>query len=64
MLTQICSKFICPNCDKNIDGIDCEDYKSYCVDKIVDYFKEHEIVRINASTFEFRKRTEPIKDIM
>ena len=54
--TEICSKFICPNCDKNIDDIDCEDDKSYCVDKIVNYFKEHEIVRINASTFEFRKR--------
>ena len=54
--TEICDRFICPNCDKNIDGVDCEDDKSYCVDKLVDYFKEHEIVRINASTFEFRKR--------
>lgn len=53
---EICSRFICSNCTKNIDGIDCEDDRMYCVDKLVDYFKEHEIVRVDAATFEFRKR--------
>lgn len=61
---EICNRFICPNCTDNTDCIDCDYDKRYCVDKLVDYFKEHEIVRVNASTFEFRKRTEPIKDII
>lgn len=60
---EICNRFICPNCTDNTDCIDCDYDKLYCVDKLVDYFKEHEIVRVNASTFEFRKRTEPIEDI-
>lgn len=62
--TEICLKFICPNCEDNTNCIDCNYDKRYCVDKLVDYFKEHEIVRVNAITFEFRKRNEPIKDIM
>lgn len=53
--TEICDRFICPNCTYRVD-YECTQDKSYCVDKLFDYFKEHELVRTDASTFEFRKR--------
>lgn len=41
---EVCQKFICPDCpkwDKEID--DCEDEELFCIDKMDEFFKTHEL---------------------
>lgn len=43
---EVCQRFICPDCskwDKEYEG--CIDDKSYCIDKMDEFFKTHELYK-------------------
>lgn len=43
---EVCQCFICPDCSKydNETG-ECEDDVTYCIDKMAEFFKSHELYR-------------------
>lgn len=41
---EVCQRFICPDCPKwNKEYEECEDDESYCIDKMDEFFKTHEL---------------------
>lgn len=43
---DICREFVCPGCEKwNGDFRECEIDESYCIDKMNEFFKTHELYR-------------------
>lgn len=43
---DVCGEFICPDCPKwNKEFEDCDDDLSYCIDRMDEFFKTHELYR-------------------
>ena len=43
---EVCRCFICPDCPRwNGEYMECEDDESYCLDKMTEFFKSHELYR-------------------
>ena len=43
---DVCGEFICPDCPKwNKEYGECEDDLSYCIDRMDEFFKTHELYR-------------------
>lgn len=41
---EVCREFICPDCPKwDKEYLDCNDDEAYCIDKMDDFFKTHEL---------------------
>jgi hypothetical protein len=45
--SEVCQTFICPGCpNHNGDSGGCKEGKSFCIDRMDDFFKTHELYRI------------------
>ena len=42
---DICREFICPDCENWKEESGCERDESYCIDKMDEFFKDHELYR-------------------
>lgn len=41
---EVCQQFICPDCPKwNKEYADCDDDETFCIDRMDDFFKVHEL---------------------
>ena len=49
---EVCQRFICPDCPKwNKECEDCEDDEPYCIGRMDDFFKTHELYRESRKSY-------------
>ena len=49
---EVCQRFICPDCQKwNREYEECEDDESYCIDKMDEFFKTHEMYKAGRKAY-------------
>lgn len=49
---EVCCRFICPDCENwNDEFHDCELDKSYCIDRMDEFFKTHELYRAERKSY-------------
>lgn len=49
---DVCGEFICPNCENwNDEFHDCELDESYCIDRMDEFFKTHELYRAERNSY-------------
>ena len=49
---DVCGEFICPDCPKwNKEYGECEDDLSYCIDRMDEFFKTHELYRAERKSY-------------
>ena len=58
----VCQNFVCPDCEKwNAEYGDCDDDKTYCIDRLHEFFKTYELYRAGrdgyAEIWKVRKKT-------
>lgn len=49
---EVCLRFICPDCPKwNKEYCDCDDDLTYCIDRMDEFFKSHELYKAGRKTY-------------
>ena len=61
---DVCRQFICPDCEHwNKDDEDCEKGELYCIDRMDEFFKTHELYRTREGYYEkWRCREKEVSD--
>ena len=49
---EVCQKFVCPDCPKwNKEFGDCDEDQTYCIDKMDEFFKTHELYKAGREAY-------------
>jgi len=49
---EVCQRFICPDCPRwNKEYDDCDDDLTYCIDRMDEFFKTHELYKAGREAF-------------